>query len=392
MRKLRLAGIWLLLLCLLTGCQGGAAAAEDSPAVEVEAAASEVPAVTDAPVDGMLTVYYLDVGEGNAALIESQGHFMLVDGGDRDYSSKVVAVLKSFGVETLDYVIVSHFDADHLNGIVGALHVFPVDTVLAPDYTADTNIYRSYVSIMQEKGLAAVTPQVGDAFAFGDASFTVVGPTRYDHADVNDNSIAIRLVFGGNSFLFTGDAEAGSESEILSTGQDLDVDVLEAGHHGSDSSTSQGLLDAASPEAVVVSCGAGNSYGHPAQAVMERLQAKGVTLFRTDVQGDISVTSDGVNLTWNAEPTTDWSYGSGGTDRGAEDAVAEDTWDDSVKYDSVGDTNTSAAYILNTHTRKFHLPDCPSAEKISVKNYAESNESRDQLIAEGYSPCGNCKP
>lgn len=387
MKKLRLAGIWLLLLCLLTGCQGGAAAAEDSPTVEVEAAASEVPAVTDAPVDGTLTVHYLDVGEGNAALIESQGHFMLVDGGDRDYSAKVVAMLKSFGVETLDYVIVSHFDADHLNGIVGALHVFSVDTVLAPDYTANTNIYRSYVSIMQEKGLAAVTPQVGDVFAFGDASFTIVGPTRYDHGDVNDNSIAVRLVFGRNSFLFTGDAEAESESEMLSAGQDLDVDVLEAGHHGSDSSTSQRLLDAASPEAVVVSCGAGNSYGHPTRTVMERLQAKGVTLFRTDVQGDISVTSDGVDLTWNVEPTTDWSYGGG-----AEDAVAEDTWDDSVKYDSTGHTNTSAAYIVNTHTRKFHLPDCPSAEKISVKNYAESNESRDQLIAEGYSPCGNCKP
>lgn len=324
--------------------------------------------------EGDLTVTFLDVGQGNAVLVESEGEYMLIDGGDREYSSFVVSYLKNAGVTELSYVISSHYDADHLNGVVGALNAFPCETVLAADYVTDTRVYDSFCEAVAEQGISLVYPSVGDVYEFGDAEFTVVCPDSYDYADVNDDSVGIRLVHGDNSFLICGDAGKASEEAMLESGVLLDSDVYLASHHGSDGSSSAEFLEAVSPETVVISVGEDNSYGHPSERVLADVAAAGAEIYRTDLQGTVTVTSDGKELFWNTEPAAE-SGQSGNTGETASGRVEE-----------------TETYILNQNTKKFHLPSCASAEDISSENRAEFRGSREELTEAGYEPCQRCKP
>ena len=217
----------------------------------------------------------MDVGQGNAVLVEQSGAYMLIDGGNRDYSSFVVSYLKEQGVEELAYVIASHYDADHLNGVVGALHAFSCGQVLAPDYVTDTRVYESFERVIKEQDIALAYPAVGDTYTLGDASFTVVCPEVYDPKEDNDNSVGIRLVYGNTSFLICGDAGKAEEQAMLDSGVTLDSDVYLASHHGSEGSSSEAFMRAVSPTAVVVSAGAGNSYYHPTRTVLDRVKACG---------------------------------------------------------------------------------------------------------------------
>ena len=145
------------------------------------------------PENTTLSVTFLDVGQGNCVLAESDGHYMLIDGGDRSHSSFVVSYLQQAGITALDYVLISHYDADHVSGVIGALYQFDVGNVLSPDYSADTKIYQSYVNCLKKQNITPVHPQVGDTYILGNASFTVVCPDRYDYEEENNRSLGIRL-------------------------------------------------------------------------------------------------------------------------------------------------------------------------------------------------------
>lgn len=275
-----------------------------SPALPTDAADSE-----SLLPGGTLTVDFLDVGQGLSILVNADGHYLLYDGGDRTASSFVVAYLKKQGVEQLDYLIASHYDADHLNGLVGALNVFPTKCILAPDYTADTKIYRSFCQKAAETGTPIEHPSPGEVHALGDAQFTVLAPASASYSDENDYSIAIRLTYGDRSFLFTGDAGVESEAEMTAGGLTLRSDVLCPGHHGSSTASSSSFLEAVRPAFTVISSGAGNSYGHPHREALERLKKSGTSLFRTDLQGTVRAVTDGSALTWSAEPCDDFTPG-----------------------------------------------------------------------------------
>lgn len=254
-------------------------------------------------------VHVLDVGQGLSVLIESNGHYMLYDGGDSDKSSYVISYLHREGVTALDYVVASHYDSDHLNGVVGALNTFPVSTVWGPDYETGTRVFESFRSVIAAKGLSCTQPDVGSQIQLGDAVIQVLAPSGSDYSDANNYSIAIHVQDGSTSFLITGDAEAESEAQMTASGLNLDCDVYVMGHHGSGTSTSWDLLQAAVPEFAVLSCGAGNSYGHPHIESMEKLEVMEIPLFRTDKQGTIVASSDGSFITWNVEPCNDYSPG-----------------------------------------------------------------------------------
>ena len=371
--------------------------------------------------DGTLSVTFLDVGQGNAVLVEQGGAYMLIDGGNRDYSSFVVSYLKEQGVEELAYVIASHYDADHLNGVVGALHAFSCGQVLAPDYVTDTRVYESFERVIEEQDIALAYPAVGDTYTFGDASFTVVCPEAYDPKEDNDNSVGIRLVYGDTSFLICGDAGKAEEQAMLDSGVTLDSDVYLASHHGSEGSSSEAFMRAVSPSAVVVSAGAGNSYGHPTRTVLDRVKACGAALYRTDLQGTITVTSDGTSLSWSVDATQDYrdgdevaagatdTTGTSGTAGAAVTDVAAGSADttgtsgaadtaDSAAQASGGETaaggtaDVTGEYVLNTNTKKFHRPSCSSVAQMSPENKAAFSGSREELIAAGYDPCKRCNP
>ncbi len=261
------------------------------------------------PAQAQTDIHVLDVGQGLSVLVESQGHYLLYDGGDRSASSFVVSYLKQEGVQTLDYVIASHYDSDHLNGVVGSLNVFPSAQIYAPNYQTDTKVFQSFENVVASKGIPKSQPAVGTVFELGDADIQVLSPSGSGYSDVNNYSIAIRVQDGNKSFLITGDAEAESEAQICATGLNLDSDVYVVGHHGSGTSTSWDLLQKATPEYAIISCGAGNSYGHPHIETMEKLQAMEIDVYRTDKQGTVIASTDGNSLTWNAEPCNDYTPG-----------------------------------------------------------------------------------
>lgn len=386
----------LLFLALVSGCTAADTSLEDMDA----ASGQDKIAGTELGEDGALTVTFLDVGQGNAVLVEQDGEYMLIDGGDREYSSFVVSYLKEQGVDEFAYVIASHYDADHLNGIVGALNVFPCKLVLAPDYTADSRVYTSFLDVIEERDIELVYPAVGDTYTLGGAEFTVVCPDSYDALDANDNSVGVRLTYGETSFLICGDAGTGVEREMIERGIALDSDVYLASHHGSSGSSSLEFLQAVGPEAVVISAGRDNPYGHPTAEVLENIQSVEAALYRTDLQGTLTAVSDGSAVTWNVAACTDYRDGeileAAGvpeeTAAGADAEVAGVPEESEPSDPAAGTVNGQAEYVMNRNTKKFHLPSCASVSDISPENKAYFTGNREELIAAGYEPCKRCAP
>ena len=329
-----------------------------------------------------LKVHFIDVGQGSATLFESNGKFMLMDGGESDASSKVVSYLKKQGVKSLEYIVVSHYDSDHLNGVVGALNVFRVKKVIGPDYETDSRVYTSFVQALNTKGIKRISPKVGKKYKLGKAKFTIIAPNSKNYSDENDASVSIRLVNGKNRFVVTGDATYNSEYEMLENGQNLSCDVYVAGHHGSSMSSSEKFLQAMKPQYTVISCGEDNSYGHPSQSTMSRLKAIGTKVFRTDEQGTIVATSNGKKITWNHKPSTSWAYREYGESTSEEGKVTQET-------DVAATQDNSGKYIGNVNSKKFHSPNCSSLPAEHNRIYFDSVQEAENA---GYSPCGWCHP
>lgn len=249
---------------------------------------------------GDFEVHYLDVGQGLSVLVRSGEHALLYDGGDRNHSSFVVAYLKQLGITKLDYLIASHYDSDHLSGLIGVLRTMEVETVMGPDYVHTSKTYTSFQNAVADSGKTVIHPSAGSDYLLGNAYFTVVGPVK-TYQDSNNNSIAIHIVNGENSFLLTGDAETQSEEDMCSSGLNLYSDVICPGHHGSSNATTNLLLAYTQPTWAVISVGAGNDYGHPHKETLQRLADAGVKVLRTDEHGTIIARSDGKEITWSME-------------------------------------------------------------------------------------------
>lgn len=323
---------------------------------------------------GSFTIHFIDVGQADSALVTCDGHSMLIDGGNADDSNLVYSVLQRETDGHLDYVVGTHAHEDHIGGLSGAFEADTADVTFCPVTEYDSKAFRNFKTRADERGGGITIPAVGDTFTLGEASVTVVAVNSVPE-DTNNTSIVIRIVYGDTSFLFTGDAEQETEEKLLETGQDIESTVLKVGHHGSSTSTSQAFLDAVSPTYAVISCGKDNSYGHPHSETLAKLASAGVEVLRTDELGDIYCTSDGTEVTF--------SYGEYHKDSDTSAAEIEEP----QQPDTISET-----YILNTNSRKFHRPDCSSASQISDANREEYTGTREELIEQGYTPCGYCKP
>ena len=241
--------------------------------------------------EGMLEVHYIDVGQGDATLIKCGSHAMLIDGGNNNKGTTVQLYLKKQGVESLDYVIGTHPDADHIGGLDVIVYKYNCDTVIMPDYEKDTKTYQELVDVIHDKNMKITYPVVGEQYALGEAKFTIIAPNSNSYGgNANDYSVAILLEYGKNRFLFTGDAEEASEAEMLTNGIDISADVYKVAHHGSRSASTQEFLNAVHPKYAVISCGEGNSYGHPHAETLERLSEAGTRWFCTRDYGAVTVT------------------------------------------------------------------------------------------------------
>lgn len=257
------------------------------------------PPVVELPVSGSLSVHFIDVGQADCALLECNGQFALIDGGNTDDTDLVVDYLTAQGVDRLSLVVGTHPHEDHIGGLPGALKAFKADTV----WTSAISYYNGYVNAFiysaQQYADEFVYPEVEDTFVLGGAVITVLGPVKTDYEDVNDVSLVLMVTYGKTRFLFTGDMEQIAETDLLDSGADVKADVLKVGHHGSYSSTSYRFLREVAPTYAVVSAGGSNEYGHPHDSTLSKLKNADVTIYRTDQMYNIVATSDGTGITFS---------------------------------------------------------------------------------------------
>ena len=344
-----------------------------------------------AETNGEMAVHFLDVGQGNAILVQSGGQNLLYDGGDQNHADEVVSYLQQQNVQTIDYMISSHYDEDHLGGLIPCLNTFEVSNVLGSDYVHTSNLFNTFMNTATANAIIVQYPSVGDTFDFGTGSFTVLAPSGISQ-NSNDNSLVIKLENGSNSFIFTGDAEETSEQDMISTGMNLDCDVLSIGHHGSASSTTWDFLEATSPSYAVISCGVNNQYNHPSAETMGRLSDMEIPVFRTDKQGTIIAVSDGTTINWSQNPCNAYSSGdssanssvdlsSDGISYHEETTVSEQN---SVQEDSSAATG-AMVWIPATGEKYHSIPNCGRMNPDTARQVTQS-----EAEAMGYGPCSKC--
>ncbi|MGD7021793.1 cell wall-binding repeat-containing protein [Rossellomorea vietnamensis] len=257
----------------------------------------------DTPSD--LLVHFIDVGQGDSTLIETQGKTVLIDGGKRTAGDKVVAYLKKAGITSIDYLVATHPDADHIGGLIDVLNQIKVGRVLDSGITHTSQTYLDYLKLIDSKNISFEVPTVGKVFTIDTGINLKVLNNGKGYSDNNEGSIVTKLSYDNVSFMLTGDATTKSESIMMERFNlsDIRSTFLKVGHHGSSSSTSQAFLNEVNPKVGILSYG-DNSYGHPTSEIVSRLRNKNVALYSTHDSGDIVVDTDGSSYTINASPFT----------------------------------------------------------------------------------------
>jgi len=251
------------------------------------------------PAEGIVEVHFIDVGQADSILIRSREGNVLIDAGLSSTEGRLQLHLDRCGIEKLDYFICTHPHDDHVGGADMILDSFAVGTVILPEVEAQTDSGDRLLQKINEHAVPVIHPVPGDAITLGAMEFLFLAPIGVSE-DLNDMSIVTKLTVGATSFLFTGDAEEETETEMLAAfpAEVLDCDILKVGHHGSSSSSTAAFLQAVSPIAAVITVAEDNEYGHPHKPTLERIAEAGIdSVLCTDEVGTIVITTDGTALT-----------------------------------------------------------------------------------------------
>lgn len=369
-------------------------------------------APTNSSKPDTMEVHFINVGQGDSTLIKCGEYSMLIDAGDDTKGTLIQNYLKKQNIKSLDYLVLTHPDADHIGGAPVIITKFDINKVFVSNFEKDNRTYQKLIQALDYKRLKYETPKVGAQYSLGSATITILAPNK-EYNNPNDSSISLIVQNGNNKFLFSGDAGETAEQDILDNNSDISADVYKVGHHGSKYSTSQDFFKAISPTYAVISCGENNSYGHPHAETLNTLRMNDVKVYRTDEDGTIIATSDGKNITFNVPASESWKAGEP-TGKAAnlqpstepktqvqQDSSMKQSQETVVEEPKIEEpepttaTKTPASgitYVLNNNTKKFHNPSCSSVDTIKPKNREDTMKSRDEIINSGYVPCKRCNP
>ena len=313
-----------------------------------------------------LTATFLDVGQGDCCIIRCGGKTMIVDGGPPSASSRVYSWLKNHQVKRIDYLVATHADTDHVGGLSAALEACSCKRAYCSVRSASQDAFKDMKKRLTRQGVTLKVPRVGSSWKLGSARVKVLAGGGAG----NEGSLVLQVTHGKVKLLLAADATAETESALASRlGR---VTLLKVAHHGSASSTGYRFLRACMPKSAVISVGRGNSYGHPTQAALSRLRDCGATVYRTDMQGDITAVSTGTKLRVSV-------YRNAGAD----------TFLELNSSNSGSGSSSAGSYIGNTNSLKFHKPSCKT---LPLEHNRVYFKTRAAAVKAGYTPCGNCKP
>ncbi len=311
---------------------------------------------------GHLSVWYIDVGQGDSIFIESpEGMTMLIDCGEYEKIDCVRDFLDDKGIERIDCLVVTHPHTDHMGGMATIIRNYDIGSIYMPKVTSNTTAFEVMLKAIQEKSMKIKTAKAGMTIDFGSVDADIIAPISAEYEGLNNYSVVIRMQYKDRSFLFTGDIESEVEKELLDSKENLDSDVLKVAHHGSNSSSTTKFIEAVSPICSVICVGENNDYGHPKEKVLKRLSD--TEILRTDEEGTIHIYTDGYGLfkeTENNPKTVKLS-------------LSRNSKDDDIVY-------------LSSSGNKYHTNTCTyyKEEYKPVK--------RSSAEANGYTACTKCKP
>jgi competence protein ComEC len=323
-------------------------------------------------------VQFINVGQGDCTLVTIGDKAMLIDGGPYDAGPTVVSYLEKSGIDSIDVLIATHPHEDHIGGLLAVLDDIPVKQVIDSGLVSSTPTYRSYLELIDQKDIPYQIVERGDTIGFDpEVTVEVLSPppgmvgNKSDEDYINDNSLALKITYNGLTFLLMGDTGFDAENSLLASGIDLKSDVLKVGHHGTRYSTGREFLAQVDPELSIIDVGV-NDYGYPKADTLNRLEASGSGVMRTDLDGNIVITAaqSGNGFLTYRQPSQVY---------------------DTPSMTVTAAPYTTALYLGNSNSMKFHCATCENVQDIAPHNVVQLS-SREDAISKGYVPCKACNP
>lgn len=307
-----------------------------------------------------VNIYFFDVGQADCTLFVDNDKTLLVDTGDIDTADLVLSYLKELNINKIDYLVLTHPHADHIGGASKIIENYDIGNILMPNKTTNTNVFEDTINIIEEKKYNIIIPHQNDIYQLDTGIFEILSDQTINWGDdLNYYSLVLKASFNDIDIIITGDADKEVEENIIKSNKNISAEILKLGHHGSYTSTSNEFLNKVNPLYAIISCGKNNSYGHPHDSTLDKLN--NINYYRTDEVGTIifSIKDNNIEIISEKENNTEKD-----TDR--------------------------QNYVLNINSKKIHKENCIYVKDISAKNKKVYIGLLEDLIKENYETCKSC--
>lgn len=320
-------------------------------------------------------IVMIDCGQADSILIMAPEGNVLIDAGEDKDAHDIMETLSKYDIHSIDIMIGTHAHADHIGGMQTIVENYDIEKIILSPTPHTSKTFENLINAIEVKGCDTEKAKPGTTHNLGDLEIEIIAPVE-DYEELNASSVVAIVSYGEADFLFTGDAEKDAEEDFINNVRD--VEVLKAGHHGSSTSSSELLLDKAQPEIVIISCGEGNSYGHPHKEALDRFQDYGMQIYRTDELGDIVLKTDGFNIEVTSENGEKVEFGTSDNSTVENETNTSDI--------NVENTDDVTVYVTKSGT-KFHQ----SESCVSLKNSTSVGAlPMGEAIGQGYERCSKC--